>query len=384
MINFLSSLSKTDLWGKKILVRVDFNVPLLRSGGAAKEQAHIGDGFRIKSHKETIDYLVNNGALVMLVSHVDSINSFAPIVEEIGFYLGQTLTLLPLSELEKAAGLLGSDYPLILPDNIRQDPREIENDKGLAIGLSKGFDFYVNDAFSVSHRNHASVVAVTKELPSYAGFLIEKEITGLSRALDAPATGKTLVLGGAKISTKLPVIKNFLDKAEKILIGGAIANDYFQSNGINIGASLADDSLEPDVRDAQIILPKDFIVGDKDGKERIREQAVGNIGPDEKILDIGRETAEEFSDIISRSSVVIWNGPMGLFENENFAKGTEIVAKAIAAIGQSVVGGGDTIAAADNLGLLDKFSFVSTGGGAMLDFLADNRLPGLEVLGYYE
>jgi phosphoglycerate kinase len=192
------------------------------------------------------------------------------------------------------------------------------------------------------------------------------------------------VLGGAKISTKLPVIKNFLDKAEKILIGGAIANSFFRAKGIQIGASVVDDTAI-DVSDPKIVLPESVVISeDRTGKTETTSRPVGNIAPNEMILDICPEFAEKFAKIIQDSKMAIWNGPMGLAEVEKFARGTEIVAQAMASAPRSIIGGGDTIAAADKLGLLDKYDFVSTGGGAMLEFLAGEKLPGLEALGYYE
>jgi phosphoglycerate kinase len=371
----IDQLGKNELSGKKVLLRVDFNVPVV----AGK----IAETFRIKSAKETIDYLVANGAKVTLVSHIEAIESFSPIVEQIGEILGQALTLVPLSELNSRGNLFNAS-PILLLDNIRQDKREIENDKEFARKLSGGFDFYINDAFAVCHRNHASVSVITEYLPSYAGFLIKKEMENLSEALKAPVAGKIVVLGGAKISTKLPVIKNFLDKAEKILIGGAIANSFFKAKGIQIGASVVDDTVV-DVSSPKIVLPENIVVTeDKTGKSGATSMPLGNIAPNQMIVDICPEFAEKFAEIIKGSEMVIWNGPMGLSEIERFAQGTEIIARAVASASRSIIGGGDTIAAADKLGLLDKYGFVSTGGGAMLEFLAGNKLPGLEALGYYK
>ncbi len=384
MIRFIGELGEEKLRGKKVLLRVDFNVPLLRSSGASEGQAgKIAEIFRVKSAKETIDYLLANGARVALVSHIEAVESFSSIVEQISEILGRKIVFVPLADFLTGNWKLETGN-LFLVDNIRQDKREIENDKGFAEELAKGFDFYINDAFAVCHRNHASVSAVTEYLPYYAGFLIKKETENLSEALKAPAAGKIVVLGGAKISTKLPVIKNFLDKAEKILIGGALANNYFRARGINVGASVVDESMTPDVFDGNLVLPQDILVAnDKTGESNTNPCPVADIGPSQSIVDIGPETIKHFCEIIKNSSMVIWNGPMGLSEIEKFAQGTKIIAQAVASASHSVVGGGDTIAAVDKLGLLDKFTFVSTGGGAMLEFLAGEKLPGLEALGYY-
>jgi len=252
MLKFIERLNKKELDGKKVLLRVDFNVPV--------DEGEIVEVFRIKAAKETIDYLLENGAKVVLVSHIEAIGSFNPLVEQIGEILGRTLTLVPLSELDSLDNLFNAS-PILLLDNIRQDRREVENGKEFARELVAGFDFYVSDAFAVCHRNHASVSAITEYLPSYAGFLIKKETQNLSEAIMAPAEGKVLVLGGAKISTKLPVIKNFLDKAEKILIGGALANNFFKTKGIEVGKSVVDETVV-DVASPKIVLPVDIVVTD--------------------------------------------------------------------------------------------------------------------------
>ena len=371
----IDQLGKNELSDKKVLLRVDFNIPV----AAGK----IAEVFRIKAAKETIDYLLGSGAKVALVSHIEVISGFEPIVEQISEILGRKIIFISLKDF------LTTNYQLqttnlYLVDNIRQDKREIENDKRFAEELAKGFDFYVNDAFAVCHRKHASVSAITGFLPSYAGFLVKKETDNLSEVLKAPAAGKIVVLGGAKISTKLPVIKNFLDKAEKILVGGAIANSFFKAKGIQIGASVVDDTAV-DISDPKIILPESVVISeDRTGKAETTSRPVGNIAPNEMILDICPEFAEKFAKIIQGSKMTIWNGPMGLAEVEKFAQGTKIIAQAVASASHSIIGGGDTIAAADKLGLLDKYNFVSTGGGAMLEFLAGDKLAGLEALGYYK
>jgi len=388
----IDQLGKNELSGKKVLLRVDFNVPVV----AGK----IAEVFRIKATRETINYLLKNEAKVVLVSHIEATPSLEPIVEQISEILKQKIVFIPLKDFITGNWKLETGN-LLLVDNIRQNKREIENDKGFAEELAKGFDFYVNDAFAVCHRNHASVSAITEFLPSYAGFLIKKETENLSKALKAPAAGKIVVLGGAKISTKLPVIKNFLDKAEKILIGGAIANSFFKARGIQIGASVVDDTVVNPVKSSEagaakrqfygvdvfspkIVLPESVVVTeDKTGKSGATSMPLGNIAPNEMILDICPKFAEKFAKIIQDSKMVIWNGPMGLSEIERFAQGTKIIAQAVASASHSIVGGGDTIAAADKLDLLDKYGFVSTGGGAMLEFLAGEKLPGLEALGYY-
>ncbi len=381
-MKFLEELNKKELEGKKVLLRADFDVPV--------NEGRIRENFRIKAQKETVSYLVDNGAKIMLVAHISAVNSFLPIAEQIGNFIGQTLTLMPHSEL-KVVERRFSECPVLLLDNIRQDPREEKNDENFALSLSQGFDFYVNNDFAVCHRNHASVSAITKHLPSYAGFLIKKEIENLTKAIQSPAKGKILVLGGAKISTKLPVIKNFLDKAEKILVGGALANNFFKARGVDVGASLVDDSVLPncstyDVEQlGKLVLPEDILISqDKTGQADVEPHLVKNLKPTQLIVDIGPKTSKHFIEIMKKSAMVIWNGPMGLSEVEKFAEGTKIVAKAVAQAEYSIIGGGDTITAVDKLDLLSKFSYVSTGGGAMLAFLAGEKLPGLDALNYYD
>ena len=384
MIKYIEELKKEELVGKKVLLRVDFNVPLAQPPITnVQPPTKIGDGFKVKASKETTEYLLSNGAKLLLVSHIDFGNTFLPIVEQLGEIVGHTLTLVSHSELGSIDKLFET-CPVLLLDNVRQDPREEKNDDGFAAELATGFDCYVNDAFASCHRNHASVAAITKHLPSYAGFLIKKETENLSQAMAAPAAGKVLVMGGAKISTKLPVIKNFLDKAEKILIGGAIANNFFKAQGIQVGSSVVDDT-PVDVQSEKIILPQDILVSDdKTGQAEAEAMPVGNIEQEQFIIDVGPQTAEQYAEIIEKSSMVIWNGPMGLFEVEKFAEGTKQIARAVTAASRSVIGGGDTITAVDKIGLLDKMGFVSTGGGAMLEFLAGNKLPGLAALGHYD
>lgn len=377
MIKYLSEINKNELAGKKVLVRVDFNVPV-----KGKE---IEENYRVKAHKETIDYLIDKGAKILLVSHITIIDSFNPIVESLSLCLDQIITMVPLAELGSVDTLFQTS-PLLLLDNIRQDKREEKNDMEFALSLSKGFDFYINDAFSASHRNHASVSAVAKTLPSYGGLLMEKEIESLSKVLNEPAEGKIIILGGAKISTKLPVIKNFLDKTEKILIGGALANNFFRAQGFETGISVVDNTISANIDNPKIILPEDFVTsGDLSGKDFLSyHKEISNIPKSEAIVDIGTKTIDNYNQIISQSSMVVWNGPMGIGEIKQFATGTNAIAAAIARTSNSIIGGGDTIAAVDKMGLLDKYSFVSTGGGAMLEFLAGEKLPGLEALGYYD
>lgn len=343
MIKKITDLTEKDLFGKKVLLRVDFNVPVL--------DGKILETYKVKAHKETIDYLTSRGAKLTLLSHITTVESFEPLLEQIKTILGT------------------EDF--FLYENVRKYKGEETNDEKFAKELANSFDIYINDAFAVSHRKHASVVAITKFLPSYAGLLFIKEIENLKKILESPKEDKTLILGGAKVSTKFPVIKNFLDKAENILIGGAIANVFLKARGIDIKKSLTDDKFLKDaknlLKEETLIIPEDYLVSN------------------DMILDIGQKTIDKFVKIISESKMVIWNGPLGKAEAEQFANGTKKIAEAVSNSGAfSVIGGGDTIAFLEKNNIIGKFSYVSTGGGAMLEFLAGNKLPGLEALGYYD
>lgn len=374
MFKKLAELSKADLENKKVFLRVDFSVPM--------EGSELKEIYQIKAHKETIDFLILSGAKVALVSHTENRDIlFRDIFGKVGKVLGREVAFEEDIFDPKLEGRL------TLFEDIRRYEGEEINDSGFAEDLANNFDIYVNDAFSVSHRNHASVSAITKFLPSYTGFLMEKEIMNLKRVLNEPAEGKTIILGGAKVSTKLPVIKNFLDKADHILVAGALANTILKAKGLKIGRSLVEEiNEEIDWDDPRIVLPKDIVVSnDRTGGTTPETIPVRDIGENQMILDIGPETIRHFLEIISGSRTIIFNGPLGLAEVDVFSTGTKAILDSIIRFGAfSVIGGGDTLAFVEKLSLIKKFGYVSTGGGAMLEFLAGKRLPGLEALGYYE
>ena len=356
----------TDLKDKKVLLRVDFDVPVLDKG-------QIEESFRIKKQKETLDYLIGHGAMVVMVAHISDQSvsqSFSSLVPQLHLLLGHEVSFLK-TVLEIGPYLTNYAGPALL-DNIRQNFGEKENDPEFAKQLAVGFDLYVNNDFAVCHRNHASVSVITKFLPSYAGFLIEEEVAQLRSVIDTSKEGKILIMGGAKTSTKIPVIKKFLNKADRILVGGVVANDMLKARGQDVGDSVVDQNASEllaglDLNNPQLVMPKDFNIFEN------------------KFLDIGPEAIKEFSEIIKNSKMIIWNGPMGVFEDDKFVEGTRAIAQAIAeSSAKKIIGGGDTIAAIDKFGLGGSFDFISTGGGAILSFLAGEKLPGLEVLGYYE
>ena len=366
-----------DLKNKKVLLRVDFDVPFRRSSGQAFE---IEEPFRIKKQKAMIDWLVERGAKVVMVAHLhEDDSSFSNLIPQLHILLGREVGF--IKKIEDIEGHL-ANYPDVgLLDNIRKFDGEKENSRELAKKLacpeglegSKGFDIYINNSFAVSHRNHASVSAITEFLPSFAGLLVKEEVTGLQKAMDSPKAGKVVIIGGAKAETKVPVVKNFINKAEFVILGGVVANDVLKERGQDMGSSVVDENSKEllaglDINDPKLLVPEDFVISDN------------------KILDIGEKTIRKYVNAVSRASVVIWNGPMGLFENPSFATGTNELAKAIVASNAyKIIGGGDTIAAVSKFKIQNsKFNFVSTGGGAMLAFLAGQRLPGLEALGYYK
>lgn len=348
---------------KKVLLRCDFDVPVVDN--------KIVEKFRVRKQKPQVDFLLKQSAVVM-IAHIKEIDSFKPIVPDIENLLGHKIqfieTLGELGSLKR-----GLEFgKLYLLDNIRSWPGEEKNEELFAETLASGFDLYINNAFATSHRRHASISAITKFLPSYSGFLLEEEVSQLSKMISTPKDGKIFIMGGAKAKTKVPVIKNFIDKTEKILVGGVVANDILKEMGVDIGLSVADRDtaglLEGlDIRDRRLVIPLDYNIFEK------------------KIYDIGPKTIKDYVNTIQGAKIIIWNGPMGLAEDERFSDGTNAIAKAVAeSKAFKTLGGGDTISAVDKLGLLDKFDFVSTGGGAMLEFLAGNKLPGLEGVGYYE
>lgn len=395
----LSKINPKKLQGKRVLVRVDFNVAI--------EKKKITEDFRIKAVLPTIDYLRKQKAKVILMSHLGEPKPFKSLtggwindpqakefsLEPIAKYLAK-LTKRKIrfvsdcigDKVEKEiAGMKGGE--VLVLENVRFYKEELSNNEEFAKEIAKNADCYVNDAFAVCHRRHASVVAITKYLPSCAGFLLSNEIEVLEKAYTHPKKPLTIVMGGGKISTKLNLILRFFEKADHILIGGAIANTLLQAKGFAIGKSKADGEAVQQLRtldltSTKLHLPIDVVVAKEiSEKADIKIKGAGNVADDELILDLGPDTIRLFNSIIQESKMVIWNGPLGLFEVKKFAKGTNEFSKnLIKASAFTIIGGGDTISAVDKLKILDKFDFVSTGGGAMLDFLSDAELPGVEAL----
>ncbi len=329
-----------DLKGKKVFLRIDLDVPVSKDGIIEEE-------FRVVRQRENLQWLLDQDAQVVMAGHISAVPSVEPLAQQLQRLLGVQFQF--CRDFDEAQQFLAGTGSLALLENLRTNPGEQENREAFAKQLVVGCDLYVNNAFAVCHREHASVATAPMIVPSYAGLLVTEECKQLRAVIDAPAAGKVVFMGGAKVETKMPVITHMLEKAEVIAVGGKLANE--------LGAS----------PDAKVLVPSDFVTADG------------------AALDIGPQTSERYAELARDAKLIIWNGPMGKFEDERYFAGTRVLAQAIAAASaQKIIGGGDTVSAVDKLGLLDKMGFVSTGGGAMLAFLAGQQLPGLKALGYYD
>ncbi len=356
-----------DIHGVSVLLRLDFNVPI-RDG-------KVVDDYRIRKSLPTINTLREKGAKVIIISHIEGeSDSLKPVYNHLK-------DILPISFCEDCVENGGECVSVLNPgdvllcENIRLYDGEKKNDENFTKKLSALATIYVNDAFSVSHRKHASIVGVPKFLPGYIGLQFEEEIKKLSTAFN-PEHPFLFILGGAKFDTKLPLVEKFLALADTVFIGGALANDFYKAQGLNVGVSLISEGADIThfVGNSKILLPTDVVIGTKAIKKP------DEITDEEKILDAGPGTLQVLKDIISQAKFILWNGPLGNYEN-GFTGPTLELAKIISeSSAYSVVGGGDTLAAIASLGIEDKFGFISTAGGAMLDFLAHETVPGLEAL----
>jgi phosphoglycerate kinase len=390
------SIKDLDLPGKRVFIRVDFNVPL--------ENGAIADDTRIRASLPTIKYALERGATAVLASHLgrpkgkpDPQLSLRPVASRLSELIGRTVGFADDCVGEVATRTVeyvresGDNVGLL--ENLRFHPEEEKNDPAFARKLASLADLYVNDAFGAAHRAHASVEAITRLLPrAAAGLLMEKELQYLGRALESPDRPFVAILGGAKVSDKLEVIENLLGKVDRLLIGGAMAYTFLKSRGVPIGRSLVEDdkldaarALEAHARTRKVRLelPVDHVVADRVGTgaaHEVLQVGDGRIG-DRIGVDIGPATIKAYEAHIVDAKTVIWNGPMGVFEVEAFAAGTTAIARAVAAVkGTTIVGGGDSIAAVKKAGVADRISHISTGGGASLEFLAGRTLPGVAAL----
>ena len=380
--------------GKRALVRCDFNVPL--------KDGVITDDIRIVSALPTIRYLMEGGAKVILMSHLGRPDgepkkkfTLAPVAERLSKLLGTEVkfvssdTVVDDKVREAAAEL--KDGEVMLLENVRFRKEETKNGADFARELAQLGDFFVNDAFGTAHRAHASTAGVADYLPAVSGFLIEKEVEFLGNAVENPKRPFVAIMGGAKVGDKIPVIENLLKKVDTLIIGGGMAYTFFKSQGLEIGTSILDkDNVElaaellkkAEAAGVKMLLPVDCVCG-KEFKNDT-EYAVfdrDKIPADMMGLDIGPETAELYRQAVAEAATVVWNGPMGVFEMPNFAKGTRAVAEALAESNAvTVIGGGDSAAAVEQFGLADKMTHISTGGGASLEFLEGKVLPGIAVI----
>ncbi len=379
---------------KRVLVRVDFNVPLDEETGA------ITDDSRIQAALPTIEYLVDQKARVILCSHLGRPGGrvveklrMTVVAERLSQLLQRQVRITQDcigSDVEQAVGeLRGGD--VLLLENLRFHPEEEKNDPAFAQALARLAEVYINDAFGTAHRSHASITGVTEYLPAVAGLLMEREITTLDGIMENPAHPFVALLGGAKVSDKVGMLENIADKVDSLLIGGGMAAVFLRAKSYETGQSLVEagslstafDLMEKaDAHGVRLLLPVDVVVADKtSGEATVEVVRIEKIPPNMKILDIGPRTIESFREELKKSRTVFWNGPMGMYETPQFAQGTKSIAWLLASLkATTIIGGGSTAEAVIEMKLADKMSFVSTGGGASLRFLGGRALPGVEAL----
>lgn len=382
-----------DVAGKKVLVRVDFNVPL-------NDKGEITDDTRITASLPTIQYLLEQKAAVILMAHLGRPKgqvkpelSLAPVAKHLGKLLGKKILFAPdcVGEAAQAAASKLKPGHILLLENLRFHKEEEKNDMDFAEKLASLADLYVNDGFGVSHRAHASVEGVTHFLPAAAGFLLEKEIQYVGQAVTNPLHPFVAIIGGAKVSDKIGVISNLLDKVDTLLIGGGMANTFLAAHGYKMGKSLVEEDkldlakellAKAKKNKVNMLLPTDLVMAAEfaPDAEHVTEK-VKNLNQAYMALDIGAETSKAYAEALADAKMIVWNGPMGVFEMDAFCKGTEAVAKAVAkSRATSIVGGGDSVAAIEKLGLAKRITHISTGGGASLEYLEGKVLPGVAAL----
>ena len=382
-----------DVAGKKVLVRVDFNVPL-------NDKGEITDDTRITASLPTIQYLLEQKAAVILMAHLGRPKgqvkpelSLAPVAKHLGKLLGKKILCAPdcVGEAAQAAASKLKPGHILLLENLRFHKEEEKNDMDFAEKLASLADLYVNDGFGVSHRAHASVEGVTHFLPAAAGFLLEKEIQYVGQAVTNPLHPFVAIIGGAKVSDKIGVISNLLDKVDTLLIGGGMANTFLAAQGYKMGKSLVEEDkldlakellAKAKKNKVNMLLPTDLVMAAAfaPDAEHVTEK-VKNLNQAYMALDIGAETSKAYAEALADAKMIVWNGPMGVFEMDAFCKGTEAVAKAVAkSRATSIVGGGDSVAAIEKLGLAKRITHISTGGGASLEYLEGKVLPGVAAL----
>jgi phosphoglycerate kinase len=389
-----SIIEKADLNGKKVLLRLDLNVPI--------DKVKITDSTRIDKIIPTLEFLVAQNANIIIISHIGRPNgkivdklSLRPICENLSKKLNQNIRLISnnIKEINLKEFFKSNNEKIIMLENIRFYSEEEKNNKQFAKHLASFGDIYVNDAFSCSHRAHASIDEITNFLPSYSGLQFDLEVSALKKITSEIQKPITCIIGGSKVSTKINIIKNLIPKFDNIIIVGGMANNIIKYMGNNIGKSLHEESADLIIReilslskktDCEIIYPKDVVVA-KDFNGTPSHRELNEVTSDEMILDIGLKTIDLINNIINKSKTILWNGPAGYFENPDFANGSNKIAKKIieknlAKEIYSVAGGGDTVSLLNNLNAINNFNFVSTAGGAFLEYLEGKELPGIKAL----
>ena len=387
------TIEDIDVKGKKVIVRVDFNVPL-------DENKKITDDNRIVGALPTIKYLVEKGAKTILVSHLgrpkegfEDKYSMKPTAVRLGELLGKEVIMAKdvIGEDAKAKAAALKDGEVLMLENVRFHKEETKNDPAFSKELASMAEIFVNDAFGTAHRAHSSTAGLADHLPAVCGYLIQKEIDVMGKALSHPERPFVAILGGAKVSDKIAVIENLIDKVDTLIVGGGMAYTFFKAKGFSIGTSICeDDKVElaksliekAESKGVKLLLPLDNVIGSEFKNDTERKIVESSHMPDGWMgMDIGPNTIDTYSAEIKNAKTVVWNGPMGVFEFSNFENGTKEVAKAVAESGSvSIIGGGDSAAAVEQLGFADKITHISTGGGASLEFLEGKVLPGIDVL----
>ncbi|MFP4373447.1 MAG: phosphoglycerate kinase [Spirochaetaceae bacterium] len=387
------TIKDADLTNKRVIARVDFNVPV--------KDGAVTDDTRIRGALPTIQYVLEqSGASLILMSHLgrpkgkrDEALSLKPVADRLSELLGRTVRMAPDcvgDDVEKMVSELAPGEVLLL-ENLRFHKEETDNDDAFAAKLARLADVYVNDAFGTAHRAHASTEGITKHIPGFAGFLIEKEVAFFEPVVKAPRQPFVAVIGGAKVSTKISVLETLLPNCTTLVIGGGMAYTFLKVLGHEVGKSLVEEDYLDTARDlikkaeqagVEIVLPVDHVVAAQFSEDAVPETVDGPDVPADKLgMDIGPKTVEKINEVIAGAQTVLWNGPMGVFEFDAFATGTLEIAKKVAAAGATtIVGGGDSVAAVNKFGLAEKIDHVSTGGGASLEFLEGKTLPGIAAL----
>jgi phosphoglycerate kinase len=387
------SIRDLDVNGKTVLVRVDYNVPLDNEG-------HVADATRITATLPTLNYLREHGARIVLMAHfgrpkgqADPKYSLKPVAEELSRQLGTQVPLAPDCvgpEVQRMVKALQPGQVLLL-ENVRFHAEEEKNDPAFSKQLASLGDLYVNDAFGAAHRAHSSTAGIAKFLPSAAGFLMHKELEVLGGILESPKRPFVAIVGGAKVSSKLGVLESMLQRVDKLLIGGGMANTILKARGLEVGKSLLEADLVQTAADldrrakekgVELLLPEDVVVTDKVAEGASTQVVDASAVPaDRAIVDIGPKAATTYATALDGAGTILWNGPMGVFEIPAFAEGTKAVAQALASSSAvTVIGGGESVAAVEQLGLADKMTHISTGGGASLELLEGRELPGVAAL----